>query len=248
MTAKDCVLESLERARGEYVSGESIARKLGVSRQAISKAVHALVQEGYEILSSTKKGYLLAETCDLLSPAVIAAETGARVLYFSEVTSTNSAAAYEYLKDGECLVLARSQTAGRDKLGGKFPSPENGGIYCSAAFPVRIGIEQIDVFRGACASAVERVIRMSSGKAPERRRVDEFYFGEKKAAGILVEFLLNGADKRTEFAVAGVGIYTGEAFSPEIATVTVESRNRMIVALYRELKTVLKDFEAMQSN
>ncbi len=244
MTIKDGVLQTLEGARGEYVSGERIAEELGVSRQTVNKAVRALIAEGYEIRSSTKRGYLLAPQCDLLSPGVIAAETGARVLYYPSVTSTNRVAAAEYLKEGECVVIALSQTAGRKKDGGECASPENGGIYCSLAFSVSIGADRIDEFREQCALAVGRVICACSGKTATRVRLDEFYFGDKKTAGILVEFLLHGAQKRTEFAVVGVGIYTGEAFSREIAPVpSAKSRNRMTIALYRELQEVKHRFE-----
>lgn len=243
MTLKDSVLQTLEGARGEYVSGERLAETLGVSRQAVSKAVRSLVTEGYEISSSKRRGYLLAEACDLISPGVIAAETGARVIFFPAVPSTNTAAAAEYLSGGECLVVALSQTAGRRKDGGAFPSPQNGGIYCSLAFPAEVTTERLDEFRERCASAVERVISASSGKTARRVRLDEFYFGEKKTAGILVEFMLNAAAKKTVFAVVGVGIYTGEAFSREIAPVpSADSRNRMIIALYRELIALKQGF------
>lgn len=243
MAVKEGVLYELERARGEYVSGEALAEKLGVTRQAVSKAVTVLAGEGYAIRSVHRRGYLLEKQCDLISPAVIAAETGARVFFERVVTSTNLLAAEEYLRGGECLVVALSQTEGRKKDGGVFPSPENGGIYCSFAFPVAIGAADIDRFREKCAKATETVIASCSGKAVTRVRLDEFYLGAKKTAGILVEFMLNGATARTEFAVVGVGIYTGEAFSNEIQPVSPrESRNRMIVSLYRELSKVRGEY------
>ena len=71
MNCKDGVLRFLESARGEYVSGERLACALGVTRQAVSKAVRSLTREGYEISCSPRKGYLLAGKGDLGSPAVI---------------------------------------------------------------------------------------------------------------------------------------------------------------------------------
>ncbi len=234
----------LENARGEFVSGACISRELGVSRQAISKAVRGLSAEGYEISVAPKKGYRLAEKCDLISPGVIAAKTGARILFFKSCPSTNNIAAAEYLRAGECLVVALSQSAGRSKDGSGFPSPENGGIYVSAAFPVSIALAQFDAFRTECALAVERVIFAASGKRARRVRLDEFYFDEKKAAGILVEFMVSAAANRTEFAVVGVGIYTGEAFSKGVAPVpSTDSRNRMIISLCEEMERVKKLFQ-----
>lgn len=236
MTIKDSVLKALEEERGECVSGEALARRLGISRQTVSKTVRALIAEGYAISASTKRGYCLAADCDLLSPAVIAAETGARVVYLPCVSSTNSVAAAEYCRGGECLVVARAQTAGRNKEGGSFPSPENGGVYLSMAFPVSFGADEADAFRERCALAAERVLNAFSGRRVERVRLDEFLLDGKKTAGILVELMVNAAQRRAEFAVVGVGIYTGEAFSSEFAPAPLnDCRNRMIVALWREI-------------
>ena len=51
----------------DFISGEAISRKLGVSRAAINSAVKALRVEGYEITSSTNKGYLLTKSPDILT-------------------------------------------------------------------------------------------------------------------------------------------------------------------------------------
>ena len=55
---KDAVLAIL-RKENDYISGEHISRLLGVSRAAVNTAVKALRAEGYEISSSTNKGYHL---------------------------------------------------------------------------------------------------------------------------------------------------------------------------------------------
>ena len=47
MSLKNRVLSLLEEHRGEYQSGAEIAQQLGVSRNAVWKAVHQL-QEEYE--------------------------------------------------------------------------------------------------------------------------------------------------------------------------------------------------------
>ena len=51
----------------DFISGEAISRKLGVSRAAVNSAVKALRDEGYEITSSTNKGYLLTKSPDILT-------------------------------------------------------------------------------------------------------------------------------------------------------------------------------------
>ena len=64
---KDDVLKIIYNGKKDYISGEAISRKLGVSRAAVNSAVKALRDEGYEITSSTNKGYLLNNMPDILT-------------------------------------------------------------------------------------------------------------------------------------------------------------------------------------
>ena len=53
------ILELLRNSKGTPVSGEEISKELEVSRTAIWKHIQALKNEGYEIESVPKRGYLL---------------------------------------------------------------------------------------------------------------------------------------------------------------------------------------------
>ena len=67
MNLKEQVLACLAEAAGQDVSGQELAEKFGVSRNAIWKAVNRLRQEGYDIQSGTNKGYQFTAGNDLLS-------------------------------------------------------------------------------------------------------------------------------------------------------------------------------------
>lgn len=54
------VLKLLMKNKGSYVSGQEISNELNVSRTAIWKHINSLKEEGYEIESASKKGYLLS--------------------------------------------------------------------------------------------------------------------------------------------------------------------------------------------
>lgn len=71
VTIKEKVAELLLRHRGEYISGEEMARHLGVSRAAVWKAVKQLESEGMCIQAATNRGYALSDAADILSPACI---------------------------------------------------------------------------------------------------------------------------------------------------------------------------------
>ena len=64
MITKDLVLAILKQA-DTYISGEKISEQLGITRAAVNLAVKNLRQDGYQISSSTNKGYLLEENKDL---------------------------------------------------------------------------------------------------------------------------------------------------------------------------------------
>lgn len=62
MSVKNDIRSELEAHRGEDISGQYLAEKLGVSRNAVWKAINSLKNDGYKITSSTNKGYCLSES------------------------------------------------------------------------------------------------------------------------------------------------------------------------------------------
>ena len=59
MSVKEEVLACLEQEKGAFISGEALAQRLGVSRNAVWKAIKALEAQGYAIEGVTKKFFLL---------------------------------------------------------------------------------------------------------------------------------------------------------------------------------------------
>ena len=57
-SSKDQLLQYLKETKGEWVSGESLSKQMGVSRSAVWKQISKLKEEVYSIESSPKKGYL----------------------------------------------------------------------------------------------------------------------------------------------------------------------------------------------
>ena len=74
MSSKDRVLEFLEHNKEDYISGEYMAESLGLSRTAVWKAIKELRNQGYVIEASSKKGYILAPSNDIISESGILAE------------------------------------------------------------------------------------------------------------------------------------------------------------------------------
>lgn len=244
MNVKESVLKSLERGRGNFISGEELAKLAHVSRQSVCKAVKSLRADGHIITSSTKKGYLLENASDVISAPVIEEKTGVRTYVYGCVSSTNTVAAEKFLEGGECLVIALAQTGGRKKDGGNFYSPEDKGIYLSLALPLEISLDKLKDAREKCGGAVAEVISKSCKKTARAVNLDDVYIGGKKACGILIECAVNAALRLTRSAVIGIGVYTSEKCFEDTSLCSVfpnESRNEMIAQICLQVKNALEN-------
>ena len=71
MSTKNDILKILEKNKGKNISGEALAKLLGLSRAAVWKAVDALRSDGHTIEASSGLGYMLSENSDILSVEAI---------------------------------------------------------------------------------------------------------------------------------------------------------------------------------
>ncbi len=119
---------------------------------------------------------------------------------------------------GDCLIIARSQTAGRGRMGRSFLSPE-GGLYFSFLFhPEGSASESLSI-TVAAAVAAARAIDLLAGGQSQIKWVNDIYRGGRKVCGILTEAKL-GAGGRVCYAVLGIGVNLippSGGFAPEIA-------------------------------
>ena len=88
------ILKILRDKAPEPVSGEELAKQLGITRTAIWKHIQTLKKEGYGIEAYTKKGYALTSVPDKLLPSEIMAHlhtrfVGRAICYEESVTSSN---------------------------------------------------------------------------------------------------------------------------------------------------------------
>ncbi|MGN0807296.1 MAG: biotin operon repressor [Candidatus Coproplasma sp.] len=239
MDVKSEILKQLDKVRGEYISGESLSKSLGVTRQAVWKAIQKLVSEGYIIHSVTNKGYMLDGKCDLLSSSIISDRTGAKVYCFDEVGSTNTVAMQKLKDDGECIVVAESQSMGRTKSGENFASPPKKGVYMSVAKKCNIPLENVDELRKKLASGVALILGDCCGTMPEIRDENELYLDGKKACGILIEGEVNLSSKIIKDVVVGIGVYTSEVEKTLGYISATDTRNSLVCAIYKTVKKII---------
>ena len=117
------ILQLLREHPSTFLSGEEISHHLKVTRTAIWKRVKGLRDMGYKIEASTRKGYRLIRSPDLLSPSEVkpilrTRWIGKTIHYFQTIDSTNSKAyqlALTGAEEGE-VVIAELQKKGRGRL------------------------------------------------------------------------------------------------------------------------------------
>ena len=215
MTSKEKVLAILEKNKETYTSGEEIATELGLSRNAIWKAINELKKSGYEIDAVTNKGYKLSGDSDIISKAGIEACLDKETLglisdiqVFDTLESTNRKAkemAILSLKHGT-VVISKEQTLGRGRKDHSFFSPK-GGIYLSVVLdPNKLSTLEPDKITTFIGNCVCRAISELTGIKPYIKPVNDLFVNDKKICGILTE---SGSEFETglvQWIVVGIGI------------------------------------------
>lgn len=213
MSIKEELLATFVASDGEFISGAALAEKLGVSRNAVWKAVKALETEGFVIDSVTAKGYRLSPENDRLAPELIkpfirAEDMGAEVIVLSETDSTNNDA--KRLASGGAahgtVVIADTQTAGKGRLGRSFISPPGTGIYMSVIVRPELDISLAPMLTSAAACAVAEAVEELCGSEVRVKWVNDLYMNGRKICGILTEASMGLEMKSLEYAVIGIGI------------------------------------------
>ncbi|MBO4878035.1 MAG: biotin--[acetyl-CoA-carboxylase] ligase [Ruminococcus sp.] len=217
MNVKESLLRILAEAGGEFTSGTAAASALGVSRNAVWKAVKALEAEGYSIESVKSRGYRIAENSNRLSAELISArlETvrlGRSLEVLDETDSTNNYA--KKLASAGAVhgttVVADRQTAGKGRLGRSFISPPGKGLYVSIVVRPEFGLDAAAMITAAAACAAAEAVEELCGQSVRIKWVNDLYMNGKKLCGILTEASLGLEMKSLDYAVIGIGINVGK--------------------------------------
>ncbi len=234
MSSKDTILRLLEENRGRYLSGNELSEQLGISRTAVWKAVRQLEEEGYTVLAVNKKGYQLAEDCDILSsqsirPFLRRPELYPDIQVHKLLESTNKTAKElaNHGASGGTVVLAEQQSGGRGRLGRSFYSPSGAGIYMTVLLRPTEPAETTMLITSAAAVAVCRALKAVCGLEAQIKWVNDVYLDGRKLCGILTEAAVNFEDHRMDYLIIGIGInVTNGDFPPELreAAISLEEK------------------------
>ena len=250
-----------ELSHEHFVSGARLAEKFGVSRSAVSDALHDASEAGIAIFSLTRRGYRLAEPVELLSLEAIRRELGTssrrlNVDLVESVASTNSELMQRAIAgapSGSCLV-AEIQTAGRGRRGRVWQSAFGGSLTFSLLWRFDKGAAQLGGLSLVVGLAVLRALRASGVASSDvaLKWPNDVVSGHRKLAGVLIES--QGDMLGPTVVVIGIGINVNlpedvkGAVDQPVADVQglagkTVSRNKLLAAVLNELIVLLDEFQ-----
>ncbi|WP_059105138.1 biotin--[acetyl-CoA-carboxylase] ligase [Shouchella shacheensis] len=196
---------------GEYVSGEEMSKKLGVSRTAVWKQLTALRDQGYTFESVPKRGYRLTGRPDTIHAhdvgAFLKTERLGRELHYYDTVSSTQTVAHEWANKGAVegsLVLANEQQGGRGRLGRPWQSKKGTSVSMSLILRPHIEPHRAPQLTLLAAVAITRAIEQETGLRCDIKWPNDILLGGKKLVGILTEM---AADPDfVQFVIVGMGV------------------------------------------
>lgn len=207
---KKQILKELYKAKDEYISGERLSTKLGVSRNAIWKNIVNLKKEGHIIESARNRGYrLLSSDLEIsqtdLQVSIGTKKIGKKILCFDEIDSTNNYAKKIACKEEHgTVIIAERQTAGRGRRGREWVSPRNEGLWMSIILKPAIPSSEASKLTQIAALSVCNAIRELCKCEALIKWPNDIVINGKKICGILTE--MTGELGEMSFIIVGIGI------------------------------------------
>lgn len=198
------VLDFLEKNIYEYVSGETIAQALDMSRANVWKEITKLRDQGIVIEAKTRKGYRIESYGDYISAGFLEDSIPdiQKVEVFDSCTSTNDLA-----KEGTSdLYVSQHQSKGRGRRGRSFISPKNKGLYLSLNLYPKIEMSDIPLLTLCAAVAVRQVLQHHTKEEVGIKWLNDLMIDGKKICGILVEGDLELQTQTFNKVTVGIGI------------------------------------------
>ena len=256
----DELLHALMQNMMIALSGEKLARDLGVSHSTLARWVDKLRESGIEIRGELFTGYRLVRLPDVLLPQLIRVRLrttiiGRTLYHFYSVDSTNAFAA-RLLEHGRtvsegAVIIAESQTAGRGRMGRSWHSEREAGIYFSLVLFPKAPPSLAPLFTLGTAVAMHNAVERYTGMDIDIKWPNDLLTSGKKFCGILSE--IQAEVDLIRHMIIGVGLNANHetlpaeigdrATSLRIASGRIQSRIEILLEFFEEFENIYMDFE-----
>ncbi|MDO6425650.1 bifunctional biotin--[acetyl-CoA-carboxylase] ligase/biotin operon repressor BirA [Thalassotalea sp. 1_MG-2023] len=198
-------------ADGQFVSGESLGERFGISRAAVSKHIKGIGELGIDVFRVSGKGYRLAQPINMLDKRLISeyidqAYSDTVIETNVIIDSTNSELMRRIpsqLTRGQ-VCIAECQTAGRGRRGREWVSPFGSHVYMSMYWYLEQGMSAAMGLSMVTALAVSDAIKSLYDIDVGLKWPNDIYLKGVKLAGILIE--LEGQALDPCHCVIGLGV------------------------------------------
>ncbi|AUB56046.1 biotin--[acetyl-CoA-carboxylase] ligase [Methanobacterium subterraneum] len=251
------ILKTLHAQKGEYVSSDNLASKMGISNAQLSDEIQKLQNDGYRIDSSSERGYRLIKTTNRLLPYEIQLNLttkyiGQEIYHYSEVDSTNNVAK-ELAEKGAVegtIVIAESQRRGKGRRGKKWLSP-SGGVWMTIILRPDIPTSQAPLLTLLTGVAVAETLTHECGLDVGIKWPNDILIGDKKVCGILTEAIARKGG--LDYVVVGIGIDLNvdvDEFPPDLRKGATSLKNELEKEIPGEklVQNFLLNFENLYQN
>lgn len=243
---------------GEFHSGETLARRLGVSRTSVNNALQGIEQYGLTLYSVRGRGYCLKDSPQWLNTKQI-------YTYLADVAESFHIDILDNATSSNTLLLQRAvqgapqgsvlavewQSGGRGRMGRPWHSGLGNALTFSLLWRFDCGLAGLSGLSLAAGVAVIRALHALNISGVQLKWPNDVLGGEGKVAGILIE--AQGDMLGPSAVVIGIGINVNlpqkilnQIDQPagdltQLSGGTV-SRSELMASLLRHLAMVLSEF------
>jgi len=222
------LLATLLSSRGQLVSRHALAGAAQIAPDDLERRLAPYIEAGYPIEFHPQGNIGLHDPPDIWCAEEIVGRcpTGENAtepvwdpLLLAETSSTNDVVREQARKGarGGFLVAASRQTAGRGRLGRRWESPPDRGLYVSLLLRPDLPMTEAGKLTILSSVATVDAVEAISGQRPRIKWPNDLMLGGRKLAGLLIETERKGG--RLGFAVIGIGVNVRQEaadFSPEV--------------------------------
>ena len=212
------------------ISGERIAKEIGVSRSTVWRWVQRLREVGVRVKGKPNTGYFLERVPDILTPDMLRQRLkgglfAKKIHHFFRTDSTNRVAMeLGYANEPEgTVVLAEEQTAGRGRAGRSWHSERATGIYVTLLLRPKISPVQAPLLTMMAGLSAHAAIQAQTGLKADIKWPNDLMLDGKKLGGILTE--MHAEPTLVRFVIVGIGINVNqEQFPNELRDIATSLR------------------------
>lgn len=232
---RDNILALLTEAQPNYLSGQTIAERLNISRMSVKKVIDQLKSENVSIDSVHNKGHRLNAYptewhTGILQGLLKDQNLVETIQTFDSVTSTQDIAKRALVDHTETmLILSDEQTAGKGRFKRRWQSAKGQGVWMTLVLRPNIPFSMLTTFNLFISLAICNTIQQYVDEKVAVKWPNDIYIGDRKVCGFLTEMVAN-ADG-IEAVVCGIGINMNQQLEDFDTSVPLQATS---IRLYRD--------------